>query len=469
MHRLNMAQDSTGAHRPARRWPAALAIAALSFGLVGCGGGGGATSGTASDLGVVKVTVQDSFGAAVPLATVQPPSGVTSTDAKGESLVLLAAPDAFATVTVSREGFVAQSVDVQSTSGRVNEVTVTLERIRSAAGGSLSSRSGNPPMVSGNAQQLSFEVELVVVDADSRPIQGLSASSFTLRPCTPDAANDRNDCMRAAVTGADVAYAAVTPAAESLQLVAAGVINPYAAGLLLDQSGSIAQSDPTGARLFSAKAFLTSLGADDLALAAAFASGPGASIPTPPLTVYAPFKDLAAAPSLFPVLDSLMSRVGGNTPLYEAIDALRVQVVSDASLPSGIAKGLVIFTDGADTTCGSPDACRASREATINAANAQQVRLFTIGLSRNADIAALGELANRTGAALLYADSAEQLLPLYGTVGRLLSLGLPTYRLKWTVQAGTPGAFQPGSTLLGRVQVNTSTGSFEVPFVVDIP
>jgi len=72
---------------------------------------------------------------------------------------------------------------------------------------------------------------------------------------------------------------------------------------------------------------------------------------------------------------------------------------------------------------------------------------------------------------LLYADSAEQLLALYGSVGKLLSLSLslPTYRLKWTAQADAAGVFQPGSALLGRGQVRTNTGTIDVPFVVNLP
>ncbi|MFN7137581.1 MAG: hypothetical protein ACK4MU_08710, partial [Thermomonas sp.] len=64
---------------------------------------------------------------------------------------------------------------------------------------------------------------------------------------------------------------------------------------------------------------------------------------------------------------------------------------------------------------------------------------------------------------------AEQLLPLYGSVGRLLSLSLPTYRLRWTVQAAAAETFRPGSTLLGRVQVTAGGQTFDVPFVVGIP
>ena len=77
--------------------------------------------------------------------------------------------------------------------------------------------------------------------------------------------------------------------------------------------------------------------------------------------------------------------------------------------------------------------------------------------------------SNQTGGALLYADTPEQLLPMYGSVGRLLSLSLPTYRLRWTVQAAAAGAFRPGQSLIGRVQVSAAGKVFDVPFIVGIP
>ena len=104
-----------------------------------------------------------------------------------------------------------------------------------------------------------------------------------------------------------------------------------------------------------------------------------------------------------------------------------------------------------------------------NLALQDQVRIFPIGLSDGADIAALGELASRTGGVLLYADNATQLVPLYGSVGKLMSLSLATYRLRWTVRSQVPGGFRAGQALLGRVQVMTGGGAFNVPFVVGVP
>jgi hypothetical protein len=420
-------------------------------------------------LGLVKVTVSDRFGTAVAGATVVGPRGSYATDAQGMALVPINSPDGTAGVTVSRSSFVDQTLSATSSTGHLNELKVTLDRTASAAGGSLTSRSGVLPKVDATGQTMTFEIEVIAIGGDSRPIENLSSANFVLRSCTPNPSNDQFDCVRGAGVAADHAYAPITASPDAMLPIAGRVATPFAAALLLDQSGSIQQTDPTGARLFSTKAFLSGLGTDDAVLLAAFAGGPGAIIPTAPLTVYGPFRGQASASSYFPTLDSLTPLLGGNTPLYSSLDALRQRLAGESSMPAGLAKAIIIFTDGADTSCAGVEGCRASRQQAIRGANQDQVRLFTIGLSSGVDIVALGELANQTGGAMLYADTAEQLLPLYGSVGQLLSLSLPTYRLRWTVRASAPGVFLPGYTLLGRVQLTAGASTFDVPFIVGIP
>ena len=171
--------------------------------------------------------------------------------------------------------------------------------------------------------------------------------------------------------------------------------------MLLDQSGSIKQSDPTGARLFSTKAFLAGMGANDSAMLAAFAGGPGAMLPTAPMTVYGPFRSKSAASAYFPSLDSLAALIGGNTPLYDSLDSLRRQVVGDSALAVGKSKPVVVFSDGADTSCASPEACRSRRASSIANARQDQIRIFTIGLSNGVDVVAMAELAHQSGGAFL--------------------------------------------------------------------
>lgn len=458
---------------PARRRPALIAalVGGVCLVLAACGGGGGGATATSptTPLGLVKLTVSDSFGAPVAGAQVQGPRETGSTDAQGVALVLLNAPDSNATVALSSTSFADQTVAINSRDGMVNAVAVTLQRKTSAAGGSLASRGGDLPVLSADGRQLTFDVEVVVVAGDAKPVEGLTPGDFQLRACTPAAGQAQASCLRGGPGAADLAYAPLSAAPVALQAIAGLPASDYAAGLLLDQSGSIRQSDPSGARLFSTKAFLAGMGANDAALLAAFAGGPGALLPTAPMTVYGPLRSKAAAGAYFPTLDSFTGLIGGNTPLYDSLDSLRQRMLGD-SLPAGSKPtALVVFSDGADTSCAGTEACRSRRARSIAAARQDQVRIFTIGLSSGVDVAAMAELAHQTGGAFLYADTAEQLLPLYGSVGRLLSLSLPTYRLRWTVQAAAGSTFRTGTTLLGRVQVSAAGSSFDLPFVVGIP
>jgi len=442
-------------------------VAAAVLGLAACGGGGGSSQPTA--LGVVELTVTDGYGTAVAGALVAGPFGDAATDARGVALVLTNADGASTAVVVSRDSYLDQALTVVSTPGQVQGVAITLVRQTLAAGGSLSSRSGVLPTLGSSGQTLTFEIELVVVDGDALPVGRLTRADFALQACTPDPDNARVDCVRGAVAADDLPYAPVDSVPESLTQVPGGPARPYATALLLDQSGSMGQTDPTAARLYASKAFLDRLGVDDQALLSAFAGGPAALIPTVPLAVYGPFRAPAQARSYFDTLDSLAAQIGGNTPLYDSIDTLRQQWLGPAAVPAGLGQAMVVFTDGADTGCNSQLTCLTRRSQVIQAAVQDGVRLFTVGLSADADIAALGELANQTGGALLYADNVAQLVPLYGSVGKLMSLSLDTYRLRWTVRADAAGAFRSGQTLLGRVQVTAAGSRFDVPFVVGVP
>ena len=473
MHHSEPAGRAYLSPAPKRRWSAITAALLTGLGLVACGGGGGSASNGPQPLGLVKVTVLDAYGTPVPDAKLQGPSGNAVTDAQGVALVLLPTPDSSADVLLSRASFVDTTVKVISNAGSVKEVTATLVRATAPAGGSLRTRSGYAPTLDVTGQQLSFEIELVVVQGNSQPVETLSLADFVLRACTPESAavrKGRADCLRGAGNAdADMAYSPVPPTPTSLQLVPGLTARPYAAALLLDQSGSIAATDPTGARLYSSKAFIDGLGADDYALLAAFAGGPAATLPSKPLTVYGGFQGKEGARAQFPTLNSLASFVGGDTPLYTSIDALRQRVADDTTLPASTSRALLVFTDGADTTCGTADTCRSQRDRTILSARQAQMRLFTIGLAQGIDVVTLGELADRTGGAFLYAENTAQFLALYGSVGKLMSLSLPTYRLRWTVQAAAGASFRSGDTLLGKVQVSAAGSRFDVPFIVAVP
>jgi hypothetical protein len=464
---------------------AAVLLGSLAI-LSGCGGGGGGGDSASTTPSGLRVTVSDTYGVAVAGATVEATVGTSvetrTTDAQGVALLIFSGATGTASVTVSRDTFVTFTEPAAATVAAelVTDLPITLVRATSPAGGSLTARTSLgaiTPTLNGDGT-LTFDIELVIVDGNSEPILGLTAADFVLKACTPDSGNDvpnfKVDCVRGTTSLAanfDAPYNSTTlHPLERVALPGAPAV-PYAAALMLDQSGSIATTDPTGARLFSAKSFLDELGpGEDWVLLSAFADGT-ALIPTPPLAVYAPFRDsttVSSTPSYYDTLDSLASLVGGDTPLYSALDSL-VGQVADPNPPTGIAKSVIIFTDGDDTACGDAPACRTVRQASIANANTNGIRVFTIGLTSGVNFEALGELANGTGGVFLFAESPQQLIPLYGSVGRLLSLCLPTYRLQFNVESTDPNAFLSGNVLLGRVTVTAGGSTFDVPFYVAIP
>jgi von Willebrand factor type A domain len=435
--------------------------------LAGCGGGGGDAAEPADQLGVAKLVVLDAFGAPVAGASVLPATaGATAvlTDSLGVAYVT-AAPGALS-LAISVPSFTPQVKEVTLSNGVVIAVPVTLQRATAAAGGALATRSGLVPQRSDDGRSLVFEVELVVVGADAQPVTGLVAGDFQLLPCVPDAATPVADCLRQAP--ADHGYQPGATA-TSLQVVPAQPVAAHTVGLLIDQSGSIADNDRLNARLYAAKALISTLAAGDQALLGAFAGGPGARLPLQPLTLLGAVPDAAAATQSFPALDALAGQSGGQTPLHDAIDAMRLQLVASPLLRPGLPRALVVFTDGADTGCSSAPACALRRQQVVDAAQADGLRLFTIGLSGRIDVEALSHLATAGGGAMLYAETVEQLIPLYGSLGKLMSLGLPTYRLRFSIDAGQTGVFAAGQTVLARARVQLRGQTVDIPLAVSLP
>ncbi len=446
------------------RWQGVATLAAAAV-AAGCGGGGAGSDET--KFSVAKVVVVDAYGAPVSGAIVTPALGnipAVTTGANGVAFVA-GAPGALE-LGISVPTFTPVVAQVTLGTELVTTVPVTLQRATAPAGGSMASRSGVQPLRSDDGRTLVFEVELVVVGADAQAVDWLTAADFQLLACQPDAATPAADCLRnAAADHATLASAA----ADALQLVPAQAVTPHTVGLLIDQSGSIANSDRLNARLYAAKSLISSLAPGDQAVIGAFADGNGARLPQQPLTVLGTVADKAAAPLYFTQLDALANQSGGQTPLYASIDAMRTRTVADAALAAGHTPAMVVFTDGADSYCATAGSCAQRRLQVIDAARADGVRLFTIGLSGDIDVESLSALATASGGAMLYADRVEQLIPLYGSLGRLMSLALPTHRLRFTIDAGEAGVFAAGQTVLARARVNVRGQLVDIPFAVAIP
>jgi hypothetical protein len=414
--------------------------------------------------------VKDQFSTPIPNASVSTAiegktfSGKTASDG---TVTLSKVPTGSVAVTVTAAGFkdpAAQNLTV--TENAATPFSLTLERLTQVASGLVSSVSVASSVVSNSGQTIQFEVQILVVDQNSAAVTTLTPADVTLLPCTVDTTLSGPECVRSSPSN-DVGYSVTTQ--DAFIPVPAQPAKPYAAAIVMDQSTSIKFSDETDARIFASKVFMQKVGASDRVVLAAFAASSAtqtALIPSPPLTVYGSFTP--DGPSYFDELDQLSALEGGTTPLYDSLDSMIDYTRTNA--PTDIAerlKAVVLFTDGDDTVC--PLAQQAAcKDNAIQNANDSQVDIFTIGLSDQVNFEALAELADRGNGVFLFAENAEQLIPIYGSLGNLLSRSLATYKIKWTIRADAPNTFQVGRSILGRVQIKTGSNTTNLPIIVRI-
>jgi hypothetical protein len=401
------------------------------------------------------------------VATVGSVSRTGTTDSSG--LVLVSDIESGnGNVVISRDTFVTKSLPVTILpSDTVDLGVVKLDRVTAATGGVLTTRVV-PGSIGLDGKTLEFSIEVVVVNEASEVIDNLPDTAFSLRNCAPDAATTEADCV-VGPADFDAGYSVVGPGPDpSFQRIPGGPPQPYAAALLFDQSDSMIRNDPTDARLYSAKEFLESLGGSDVGAMAAFASGTGALIPEQPVTIFP-----VGAPSffsdgtrLFSDIDSLAGLEGGRTPLFEAL--CRTMDFTAAQAPAGVRRAVVLFTDGRNDVGVTTGFSCLTEAQTIAKSVATGVDMFTIGLSGEVDGVVLATLADAGNGIFLFAEDVTQLIPIYGSLGALLSRSLTTYRLTYRISTDVDGAFQTGRSVRGTLAVNTASNPVNLPFVVRI-
>jgi hypothetical protein len=420
------------------------------------------------ETGSIAATVTDTFGTPVPNASVTATlegKTVTRRTASDGTATLVGVPTGAAPVTVTATGFSNSTPqNVAVVDNTATPVTIVLERTTQAAGGFVLSRVVGTP--TNNGQTIQFRLQLLVIDQNAEAVTNLTAADMSLQNCAPDTLTTGPDCLRA-VPNNDVGYTVTPSTPVGFTIIPGNAASPYAAALVMDQSNSIEVSDPTDARIFAGKGFMERLGANDRIVLSAFAETSGtnvAKIPTQPLTIYGAFT--ADGTSYFDDLDSLANQEGGRTPLYNSLNSMIDYVETNA--PTGIPgqrKAVVLFSDGDDTVCADDKACRES--AIANSASSA-VDIFTIGLSDKVNFEAMAELADRSNGVFLFADTAEQLIPIYGALGKLLSRSLATYEVTWTIQAAAPNTFVTGRSILGEIVINTASNPVRLPIIVRI-
>jgi len=428
--------------------------------------------------GQVAATARDAFDAGVPNARVeivvegQTLSGTTN--ASG-AITINGVPTGTVPVGISADGFETEPTqNVTVAENATANVGFQLDRITQPGGGFTPPGGGftpptNPPVVPPppppGGQSLQVILELVVIDETGIPINNLAASDFTMLACTP-VAGTPSECVRSSTDATfDAAYTptSATPAPASFSVVPPQAPVPYAAAMLLDQSGSIGDSDPTDARVFASKVFLERLGASDRVTLGVFAEGRGTRIPTSPLTRYGDFT--ADGASLFDELDQLPTLEGGFTPLYSALDQM---IQYTATAPAGLRKAVVVFTDGQDTIC-PPSQLVACRNNSITLAQTNNVSIFTVGLGAEVDTSSLTQLSYSTGGIHLVASNPQQMIAIFGSLGNLLSGSVATYRATWTINAAAANTFLTNGTVLGTINVRAGTRTIVLPFEYRVP
>jgi hypothetical protein len=271
-----------------------------------------------------------------------------------------------------------------------------------------------------------FSIALFVVDGNSSPYTSLTTSNFKINDFT-------------STTGNQISFSNLTYKAGTLPLSQVD----YSAFLLMDQSTSIAGTDPQNQRITAGREFCSHLGSNDYVALGKF-NGP-ASVGC--MTILNSFTHNGSG--LTNNLNGLQNNLEPNTPLYNSIyDAMNY---TQNYAQTGTHKAVVVFTDGMDTE-NDKDISDLSHLYKKNG-----VQVFTVGLSNQVDYFALCDIANNCGGGLIYAANARQLISAYGYLGNVLSNTAKIYYLNGIIQ--TSGSFSNGSTVSTFVNITLPDGA----------
>jgi hypothetical protein len=242
-----------------------------------------------------------------------------------------------------------------------------------------------------------------------------------------------------------------------------------AIGMIIDDSGSMSESDPNLMRKAATISFLNTLGTDDKVLLTDYgatgdhlrdllctsllAAGADDSGCSPPKAAFSADKS-----ALVKAAEKIAA--AGGTPLFESC----VEMVPLVDSVKDGRRGMLLLSDGEPNSDEQRDACHA-------AAKAAQIPVFTVGLGPaaegdiNADPAAvkvLRELATDTGGSYASANDPAQLDSLFRGVGTALARG--SCKTSATV-ADAATKIQPGMKVSGEVSIGTKGAKATFEFV----
>ncbi|MCD2422311.1 VWA domain-containing protein [Niabella pedocola] len=185
----------------------------------------------------------------------------------------------------------------------------------------------------------------------------------------------------------------------------------YSSIMLMDQSGSTGSTDPDDLRIDAGKIFCRNMAQEHESWVWWFSDEYKA--------VGAGFKSDTAA--LVKDVESVRNLGKGGTNLYGAQYA-----ATDALIKKGTkqTKALLTFTDGEDNR-----GVKTSAQV-VAFAKGNAVRLYNVGLGASSD-EYLYDQAVATGGAFMYAKDAQQLISMFGNLGRLLDGSAKFYSVEW--------------------------------------
>lgn len=224
--------------------------------------------------------------------------------------------------------------------------------------------------------------EVVVLDEDGKSYGGVSGGDVTYE------------------SGTDPESGATITWEPGVSCASSKFKNPNSSAsivLIMDQSGSMASTDPWNVRLPAAKAFLGTLASPTDVLLMSFAGNETSPNPCASELVVTYGSFTTDYDSYDSTLDGLEQCVGGNTPLWEAC-LKGLDAVAQGKNP---AKALVVFTDGEASDSAY------TLEDVIAKAKQNGTRVFTVGLSEGVNVGVLSNLAQSTGGAFFFAPQVE--------------------------------------------------------------
>jgi len=451
----------------------ALWLAAAAMTLVACGGGGSEQSGA----GVAPPTTGSpptappsqqpvSKGSVVIRAITTaglPVGGVTvslnggfdgrsvTTDANGEAS-FQDVPAGDASTNLGGSGYYVVSRRLTVTEGSQTRVTVTLMRTTEAVPVLLATYPAKP---SADGSRLTVEADVAILTSDGSSRADLVAADFGLEgscgwyQCVLEAdGRDTYAGYAARATVASLNTVSVPPGASS------------AVGVLIEQSGKMGTFDPQGLRLQAVRDYFDRVLPPNLVTLAS-QRDTGA---TPFLTTYGGFTSDGS--QFRSAIDGLRGQEAGDSRTLGAIaemaDFMKANIAGMTGSPR--LAMVVMGTDAAiHGDCPDQTTCQRSLQAALDAVRTAGITVIAAGLSGAAKVAA------STGGPSAWIQDPGQWPVLFRALDPLALGGLPYYRVRLELEAGTQGVFIKGRSVMGELTVRVGTDTRLFLWYLSIP